>query len=73
MATSLVVTRSSTKPRLNNLIIFTNSSPPADFVGRDAELKILREYVKEGGATICAVRGLGGLGKTALASNSLMS
>jgi len=42
-------------------------SPPADFVGRDAELKILREYVKEGGATICAVRGLGGLGKTALA------
>ena len=42
-------------------------SPPADFVGRDAELKILREHVKEGGATICAVRGLGGLGKTALA------
>ncbi len=42
-------------------------SPPADFVGRDAELKVLREYVKQGGATICAARGLGGVGKTTLA------
>ena len=41
--------------------------PPADFVGRKDELKILREYVKQGGATICAIRGLGGLGKTTLA------
>ncbi|MBI5081720.1 MAG: tetratricopeptide repeat protein [Chloroflexi bacterium] len=42
-------------------------SPPADFVGRDAELKTLREYMKHGGATICAARGLGGVGKTTLA------
>ena len=40
--------------------------PPADFVGRDAELEKLTSEM-EAGATISGVRGMGGVGKTALA------
>jgi hypothetical protein len=41
--------------------------PPTDFTGRDAELAELRKAVEAGGATISGVRGMGGVGKTALA------
>jgi tetratricopeptide (TPR) repeat protein len=42
-------------------------SPPADFTGRAAELAELRKAVREQGAAISGLRGLGGVGKTALA------
>ena len=42
-------------------------SPPADFTGRTAELAELLAAVKDGGATISGLRGMGGIGKTALA------
>jgi tetratricopeptide (TPR) repeat protein len=41
--------------------------PPADFTGRAAELAELREAATRGGVTISGVRGMGGIGKTALA------
>jgi tetratricopeptide (TPR) repeat protein len=41
--------------------------PPADFTGRTAELAELREAATRGGVTISGVRGMGGIGKTALA------
>ncbi|HKH44644.1 MAG TPA: hypothetical protein VKM72_08280, partial [Thermoanaerobaculia bacterium] len=41
--------------------------PPADFTGRTAELADLREAATRGGVTISGVRGMGGIGKTALA------
>jgi len=40
--------------------------PPADFVGRTAQLAELRQHAPRG-ATISGVHGLGGIGKTALA------
>ena len=40
---------------------------PADFTGRAAELAELRAAVHEQGAALCGLRGLGGVGKTALA------
>jgi tetratricopeptide (TPR) repeat protein len=42
-------------------------APPADFTGRQQELKELLEAVKTGGVTISGLQGLGGVGKTALA------
>lgn len=42
-------------------------TPPRDFTGRDEELKKLLEAVSEGGVTISGLRGMGGIGKTALA------
>jgi tetratricopeptide (TPR) repeat protein len=43
-------------------------APPADFTGREAELAALAEAVGRGGATaIFGLRGMGGVGKTALA------
>lgn len=42
-------------------------TPPADFIGRDRELKHLVGAVKTGGITISGLQGLGGVGKTALA------
>jgi tetratricopeptide (TPR) repeat protein len=42
-------------------------TPPADFTGREADLAALREAIERGGVTISAIRGMGGVGKTALA------
>ena len=42
-------------------------SPPADFTGRAQELVDLVQAVHHGGATISALQGQGGVGKTALA------
>ncbi|MFZ0889296.1 MAG: tetratricopeptide repeat protein [Candidatus Binataceae bacterium] len=41
--------------------------PPADFVGREAELDEIVAAVRKGGAAISGLRGMGGIGKTALA------
>jgi len=41
--------------------------PPADFTGRETDLAELRAAVESGGVTISGVRGMGGIGKTALA------
>jgi hypothetical protein len=41
--------------------------PPGDFTGREAELKELMEAIQKGGVTISGLRGMGGIGKTALA------
>ncbi len=41
--------------------------PPADFVGRDSELRELRAAISEGTAAVCALFGMGGVGKTTLA------
>jgi tetratricopeptide (TPR) repeat protein len=42
-------------------------APPADFTGREAELAELTAVLEGGGVTISGLRGLGGIGKTALA------
>jgi ATP-dependent DNA helicase RecG len=42
-------------------------SPPADFTGREYELKELLASIKTGGVTISGLQGMGGVGKTALA------
>jgi tetratricopeptide (TPR) repeat protein len=43
-------------------------TPPADFTGRTTELEELQAALEEHrGAAICGLRGLGGIGKTALA------
>jgi hypothetical protein len=36
--------------------------PPADFTGREAELRELLEAVEQGGALISGLRGMGGVG-----------
>ncbi|MBN1513069.1 MAG: tetratricopeptide repeat protein [Phycisphaerae bacterium] len=41
--------------------------PPADFTGRKQELDELRKGIRTGGVTISGLRGMGGIGKTALA------
>lgn len=41
--------------------------PPGDFTGREAELRELLDAVHKQGVTILGVRGMGGVGKTALA------
>jgi tetratricopeptide (TPR) repeat protein len=43
------------------------SPPPADFTGREAELHELVNKIERGGVTISGLRGIGGIGKTALA------
>jgi len=58
----IIQTPPSPIPSLHQLL-----SPPADFVGREAELRELKEKVEKGGAAISGVRGMGGIGKTALA------
>jgi len=42
-------------------------APPADFTGREAELAELETAIETGGVTISGLRGMGGVGKTALA------
>src|SRR5205807_10112976 len=42
-------------------------SPPRDFTGREKELRQLLKQVKTGGVTITGFKGMGGIGKTALA------
>jgi serine/threonine protein kinase len=44
--------------------------PPADFTGRAAELSELMAAVQSGGVTISGLQGMGGVGKTTLASRS---
>ena len=41
--------------------------PPADFTGREDELKELLTAIEVGGVTISGLQGMGGIGKTALA------
>jgi tetratricopeptide (TPR) repeat protein len=41
--------------------------PPADFTGREDELKELLSAIEAGGITISGLQGMGGIGKTALA------
>jgi tetratricopeptide (TPR) repeat protein len=41
--------------------------PPADFTGREDELKELLSAIEVGGVTISGLQGMGGIGKTALA------
>jgi predicted ATPase len=41
--------------------------PPADFTGREDELKELLTSIEVGGVTISGLQGMGGIGKTALA------
>ena len=41
--------------------------PPADFIGREAELRDLRAALEKGGVHISGLQGQGGVGKTALA------
>lgn len=41
--------------------------PPGDFTGRKAELEALTQAIEQGGVTITGLRGMGGIGKTALA------
>ena len=41
--------------------------PPADFTGREDELKELLASIEVGGITISGLQGMGGIGKTALA------
>jgi hypothetical protein len=41
--------------------------PPADFTGREHELKELLSSIEIGGVTISGLQGMGGIGKTALA------
>ena len=42
-------------------------APPADFTGREDELQELLSAIERGGVTISGLRGMGGIGKTALA------
>lgn len=41
--------------------------PPRDFTGREADIQELLDQIRTGGATISGLRGMGGVGKTALA------
>ena len=47
--------------------LFQLPPPPADFTGREAELRDLRAAIEKGGVHISGLHGQGGVGKTALA------
>jgi len=55
------------QPGSNRLVPMQIALPPPDFTGREQELNELVDAVRKGGATISALRGMGGIGKTALA------
>jgi tetratricopeptide (TPR) repeat protein len=61
---AVIFVSSSTPDRLVPMQI---APPPSDFTGRDEELKELVDAVRKGGSTISGLRGMGGIGKTALA------
>ncbi len=61
-AAMLAAINSITPPRLHQV-----PPPPADFTGREKELEELLAAIEHGGVTISGLRGLGGIGKTALA------
>jgi len=46
---------------------FQLPSPPGDFTGREEELAALCRAIEQGGVAISGLRGMGGIGKTALA------
>jgi len=48
-------------------LLYQLPSPPGDFTGREEELAALCRAIEQGGVTISGLRGLGGIGKTALA------
>lgn len=54
------------EPRLPSPL-FQLPQPPADFTGREAELRELLEVIEHGGVHISGLQGQGGVGKTALA------
>jgi tetratricopeptide (TPR) repeat protein len=47
--------------------LFQLPPPPADFTGREADLRELRQAIEHGGVHISGLQGQGGVGKTALA------
>ncbi len=47
--------------------LHTLPEPPRDFTGREEELGKLLQQIHEGGVAISGIRGMGGIGKTALA------
>ena len=61
-ATVLTVLSSIAPTRLHEV-----PPPPADFTGREDELKELLASIETGGVTISGLQGMGGIGKTALA------
>ncbi len=61
-ATVLTAIKSIAPTRLHEV-----QPPPADFTGREDELKELLSAIEAGGVTISGLQGMGGIGKTALA------
>ena len=47
-------------------VLHQTPSPPPDFTGRSNEIEELLEKIKTGGVKISGLRGMGGIGKTAL-------
>ncbi|MBN1889737.1 MAG: hypothetical protein JW850_17200, partial [Thermoflexales bacterium] len=62
---SITYTHEPPVPIINSL--HQLPSPPRDFTGREAELVELVDKLEHGGITITGLRGMGGIGKTALA------
>ena len=54
-------------PAPERLVPMQIAAPPPDLTGREEELKELVDAVRRGGTTISGLRGMGGIGKTALA------
>ena len=55
------------RPAAESTALHQPPPPPADFTGREEELKELREAIEKGGVNISGLLGQGGVGKTALA------